>query len=50
VQQDFYGRILAPLKAVNNKIITASDAEVETNPRARSAKLRIAYRKTDEES
>jgi 16S rRNA (cytosine1402-N4)-methyltransferase len=50
VQQDFYGRILAPLKAVNNKIITASDAEVETNPRARSAKLRIAYCKTDEES
>lgn len=50
VQQDFYGRILAPLKAVNNKIITASDAEVETNPRARSAKLRIAYRKTEEES
>jgi 16S rRNA (cytosine1402-N4)-methyltransferase len=50
VQQDFYGRILAPLKAVNNKIITASDVEVETNPRARSAKLRIAYRKTDEES
>jgi 16S rRNA (cytosine1402-N4)-methyltransferase len=50
LQQDFYGRVLAPLKAVNNKIITASDAEVETNPRARSAKLRIAYRKTDEES
>jgi 16S rRNA (cytosine1402-N4)-methyltransferase len=50
VQQDFYGRILAPLKAVNNKIITASDAEVETNPRARSAKLRIAYRKTDQEA
>lgn len=44
IEQDFYGRIIAPLKAVNNKIITASDNELETNPRSRSAKLRIATR------
>jgi 16S rRNA (cytosine1402-N4)-methyltransferase len=50
LQQDFYGRILAPLKAVNNKIITAGDEEVESNPRARSAKLRIARRKNEEEA
>ena len=44
VQKDFYGRILAPLKAVNNKVIEASDEEVQRNPRARSAKLRIAQK------
>lgn len=48
VKQDFYGRILAPLKAVNNKVITASEEEIEANPRARSAKLRIAQRKIEE--
>lgn len=42
IEQDFYGRIIAPLKAVNNKIITAKDEELESNPRSRSAKLRIA--------
>lgn len=48
VKQDFYGRILAPLKAVNNKVITASEEEIDANPRARSAKLRIAQRKIEE--
>ena len=42
VDKDFFGRVNAPLRAVNNKVIVASDAEVERNPRARSAKLRIA--------
>ena len=42
VEKDFFGRGNAPLRAVNNKVIVASDAEVERNPRARSAKLRIA--------
>ncbi len=42
IEQDFYGRILAPLKAVNNKPIVASDEEQEQNPRSRSAKLRVA--------
>ena len=44
IQKDFYGKIIAPLKAVNNKVIEASEEEVERNPRARSAKLRIAER------
>lgn len=47
IEQDFYGRIIAPLKAVNNKIITASDEEIEQNPRSRSAKLRIAIKNSD---
>lgn len=42
LEKDFYGNIIAPLKPVNNKVIIASDEEVERNPRARSAKLRIA--------
>ena len=42
VEKDFFGRVNAPLRAVNNKVIVASDAEVERNPLARSAKLRIA--------
>ena len=40
--KDFYGNIIAPLNAVNNKVITASEEETARNPRARSAKLRIA--------
>lgn len=43
-EKDFYGRVLAPLKAVNNKIITASDEELNENPRSRSAKLRVAQK------
>lgn len=42
VEKDFYGRVIAPLKAVNNKVIEATEEEVERNPRSRSAKLRIA--------
>ncbi|MBP5213589.1 MAG: 16S rRNA (cytosine(1402)-N(4))-methyltransferase RsmH [Bacteroidales bacterium] len=44
IEQDFYGRVIAPLKAVNNKPIVASAEEQEQNPRSRSAKLRIATR------
>ena len=42
IEKDFYGNVIAPLKAVNNKVIVASEQEVAENPRARSAKLRIA--------
>ena len=42
VTQDFFGRIEAPFKAVNNKIIVPNESEQESNPRSRSAKLRIA--------
>ena len=41
IEKDFFGNVLAPLKAVNNKVITASETEIAENPRARSAKLRI---------
>ena len=42
LEKDFYGNIIAPLHAINNKVIVADAEEVERNPRARSAKLRIA--------
>lgn len=42
LQKDFYGNPIVPLRVINNKVIVASDEEVAVNPRARSAKLRIA--------
>lgn len=42
VKQDFFGRIEAPFKTVNNKVIVPGTEEQERNPRSRSAKLRIA--------
>ena len=41
-EQDFFGRIQSPFRAVNNKVITPSETELAENPRSRSAKLRIA--------
>ena len=43
IEKDFYGNILSPFKVIE-KGLTASDEEVERNPRARSAKLRAAER------
>ena len=43
-QKDFYGRNLTPFKLINSKPITANEAEVERNPRSRSAKLRVAVK------
>ncbi len=48
VKQDFFGKIETPFRLVNNKVITASNDEQERNPRSRSAKLRIAEKKTNE--
>ena len=44
VSQDFFGRIEAPFRAVNNKVTTPSADEQARNPRSRSAKLRIGER------
>ena len=41
-EQDFFGRIQAPLRQVNNKVIIPGADELKRNPRSRSAKLRIA--------
>ncbi len=41
-EKDFYGNIIRPFAPVGKKMMTASAEEVQRNPRARSAKLRIA--------
>jgi 16S rRNA (cytosine1402-N4)-methyltransferase len=44
-EKDFYGNVDSPLVAINRKVIVPDDEEIERNPRARSAKLRIAEKK-----
>ena len=44
-EKDFYGNIQSPFRLVNNKVIIPTDEEINTNPRSRSAKLRIAEKK-----
>ncbi|MBL7967762.1 MAG: 16S rRNA (cytosine(1402)-N(4))-methyltransferase RsmH [Prolixibacteraceae bacterium] len=44
-EKDFFGNVDSPLTAINRKVIVPTDEEIERNPRARSAKLRIAEKK-----
>lgn len=44
-EKDFYGKSLAPLKAITRKAETATPDEIAQNNRARSAKLRIGEKK-----
>lgn len=44
VEKDFFGKNLSPFKLVNNKPIVPTDEEILRNPRARSAKLRVAQK------
>ncbi len=46
ITKDFYGNKQCPFKLVNNKPIVPSEEEIAQNPRARSAKLRIAEKLT----
>lgn len=48
VEQDFFGNRLSPLRPVNNKVIVPSAEEQNTNPRSRSAKLRIAEKNLEQ--
>jgi 16S rRNA (cytosine1402-N4)-methyltransferase len=41
-ERDAFGNFYKPLQAINRKVIVASEQEIKENPRARSAKLRIA--------
>jgi 16S rRNA (cytosine1402-N4)-methyltransferase len=45
LEKDIYGNDNRPFDAVSRKAIIASDEEIQTNNRARSAKLRIAVKK-----
>jgi len=42
VEKDFYGNEIKPLKSITRKPIEATPEETARNPRARSAKLRVA--------
>jgi len=42
VEQDFFGNRKTPFRLINNKVIVPDEEEIAMNPRARSAKLRIA--------
>lgn len=43
-EKDVYGNWSAPFKTVQSKVIVPSDEEIKINPRARSAKMRIAVK------
>lgn len=48
IEKDFYGNPLMPIQVITRQIITPSDEEIEENPAARSAKLRVAEKKAEE--
>lgn len=42
IEKDFYGNPQTPFRLISRKAIVPDEQEIEANPRARSAKLRIA--------
>lgn len=44
VEKDFYGNVLKPFDVVHRKPLEATEEEIATNNRARSAKLRVAVK------
>lgn len=47
VEKDFYGNLLRPLEPISRGAIVADEEEIAANPRARSAKLRIAKKNAE---
>ena len=45
IEKDFYGNPLTPFELITRKAVVPDDDEIGANPRARSAKLRIAARR-----
>jgi 16S rRNA (cytosine1402-N4)-methyltransferase len=42
IEKDFYGNPLTPFKLITRKAVVPDIEEINQNPRARSAKLRVA--------
>jgi 16S rRNA (cytosine1402-N4)-methyltransferase len=45
IEKDFFGNVKSPILPVSNKAIVPSESEITQNPRARSAKLRMGFKK-----
>ena len=43
--KDFFGRNTSPVEPLMSKPIVPTEAEIESNPRSRSAKLRVAVKR-----
>ena len=46
-ERDVFGNWSAPFKPLQSKVIVPTQEEINENPRARSAKMRIAVRNED---
>ncbi len=44
IEKDFYGNPLNPIEEISGGIIRPSEEEIEQNPAARSAKMRVAQK------
>ena len=44
-ETDFYGNVVGPFNPINRRVMVPTNKEIEENPRARSAKLRIAEKR-----
>lgn len=47
-ERDLFGNYYTPFRVLQNKVIVPDEEEIEENPRARSAKMRVAERNKEE--
>lgn len=45
IEKDFYGNVTSPFRLITKKVITPEGEELMSNPRARSARLRVAEKR-----